>query len=129
MVTELKRTFSKEEVQDPRWGLEGWSRQQVLHKSKIMMRCWSHTWQKKTTKKKQISETSHPQPAQSFSTPHYTENPGELPCHQTLAPNLLGKPRPTGEQISGMWYSHSHPWNKPAEPPRQTDPCPTKINK
>jgi hypothetical protein len=24
------------------------------------------------------------------------------------------KKKKTGEQISGMWYSHSHPWDKPA---------------
>jgi hypothetical protein len=46
--------------------------------------------------------------------------------------NLHGRHRPTDEQISGMWYSHSHPWDKPADPPGQTDPHPTKnwiINK
>jgi hypothetical protein len=30
--------------------------------------------------------------------------------------------RPTSEQISKMWYSHSYPWDKPEEPPGQTDP-------
>jgi hypothetical protein len=28
-----------------------------------------------------------------------------------------------------MWYSHSHPWYKPAYPPEQTDPCPAKKKK
>jgi hypothetical protein len=36
---------------DPRWRLEGGSRHGEICKSKIL-RCWSHTWQKKTTKKK-----------------------------------------------------------------------------
>jgi hypothetical protein len=68
----------------------------------------------KITKKKQNSNTPNPQPAHSFSMPHYKEKPGGLLHCQTLAPNLLGKCRPTGEQISGMWYPHSHPWDKPA---------------
>jgi hypothetical protein len=29
--------------------------------------------------------------------------------------NLLGKCRPTGKQISGTQYSHSHPWHKLAQ--------------
>jgi hypothetical protein len=98
--------------EDPRWRLEGGSRERELHKSKILLRHWSHTWKKKTTKKKQNSNTLNSQPIQSFSTPHYTEKPGRLPCHQTPAPNLLGRCRPTGEQISSTWYSHSHPWDK-----------------
>jgi hypothetical protein len=97
-----------------RWWLEGGSRQRELHKSKILMRRWSHTWQKKTTKNKQNSDTLSPQPTQSFSTPRYTEKPGGLPCHQMPTPNLLGRRRLTGEQISGTWYSYSHLWNKPA---------------
>jgi hypothetical protein len=28
------------------------------------------------------------------------EKPGRLPCHQTSIPNLLGRGRPPGEQIS-----------------------------
>jgi hypothetical protein len=39
-----------------------------------------------------------------------------------LASNLFGRHRPAGEQISGMWYSHNYPWDKPAYPPGQTDP-------
>jgi hypothetical protein len=31
-----------------------------------------------------------------------------------LAANLLGRHRPPGEQISGTWYHHSHPWDKAA---------------
>jgi hypothetical protein len=38
-------------AEDPRWQLEGRSRQCELCKSKILLRCWSHTWQKKNTKK------------------------------------------------------------------------------
>jgi hypothetical protein len=40
--------------------------------------------------------------------PHYNKKPGGLPHHQMLAPNLLGRHRPTGEQISSTWYSYSH---------------------
>jgi hypothetical protein len=87
-------------------------RQCEICKSKILMRHWSHTWQEKNTKKKQNSETPNPQSVQSFSMPCYTEKPGGLPCHQMLAPNQLGRCRPTGEQISGMQYSHSHSWDK-----------------
>jgi hypothetical protein len=52
--------------QDPRWRLEGRSRQCELHKSKILLRCWSHTWQKKTTKKNQNSDTLNPKPIQKL---------------------------------------------------------------
>jgi hypothetical protein len=55
-----------------------------------------------------------PQPTHNFPMPQYTEKPGDLPHRQTPATNLLGRRRPTGEQISGMQYSHSHPWDKPA---------------
>jgi hypothetical protein len=67
----------------------------------------------KTTKKKQNYDIPNLQPIQSFSMAHYTEKGGLL-HHQMPAPNLLGKHRPTGEQISGMLYSHSYPWDKPA---------------
>jgi hypothetical protein len=50
----------------------------------------------------------------SFSMPHYTEKTGGLPHHQMLAPNLLGKCRLTGEQISNMQYIQSYPWDKSA---------------
>jgi hypothetical protein len=70
----------------------GESRQCELRKSKILLRHWSYTWQKKTTKKKQNSD---PQPIQSFSMPRYTEKTGRLLHSQMLAPNLLGTQRPT----------------------------------
>jgi hypothetical protein len=59
---------------------------------------------------------------QSFSMPHYTEKQGGILCRQTPTPNLLGRCKPIGEQISSMRYSYSHPWDKPAEHPGQTDP-------
>jgi hypothetical protein len=46
-----------------------------------------------------------------------------------MAPNLLGRHGPTGEQISSTQYSHSHLWDKPALPSGQTDLYPTKKNK
>jgi hypothetical protein len=49
----------------------------------------------------------NPQHTQSFSTPHYTEKPGGLLCHQMLVPNLAGRCRPTCEKISSTRYSHS----------------------
>jgi hypothetical protein len=86
---------------DPRWWLEGRSRQHELCKSKILLRHWSHTWQKKTTKKNQNSNTLNPQPVKSFSTPCYSEKTGGLPHHQTPAPNLLGR-HPADQQVSNQ---------------------------
>jgi hypothetical protein len=60
--------------------------------------------------------------------PHYTEKTGGLLCHQTLAPNLLERCIPTGEQVNGVQYSHSYPWDKPTEPAGETDPCTSKRN-
>jgi hypothetical protein len=68
-------------------------------------------------KKKQNLDSQKPQPLKGFSTPHYTEKTGGLPhCQTPPTPNLLERPRPrpTGEQINGRWYSHFHPWEKPA---------------
>jgi hypothetical protein len=96
---------------DPRWRLEGGSRQHELCKSKIFLKCWSHTWQKK----KQEAKLWNPdQPVKSCSMPHYTEKTGGLTCCQTPAPKVLWRYRPTDEQISSMQYSHSYPWDKPA---------------
>jgi hypothetical protein len=117
--------ISLKNCEHTRWRLEGRSKQHELHKSKILLRCWSHTWQKKTTKNKQKSNTPNPQPAKSFSTPCYTEKQG-LPHCQTLAPNLPERCRPTGEQISSTHYSHSHLWDKPAWSPGQIDSRPAK---
>jgi hypothetical protein len=39
---------------------------------------------------------------------------GSKPASETFS-------RPTGEKISIKKYSHSHPWDKPAKPPEQTD--------
>jgi hypothetical protein len=57
---------------------------------------------KKNTKKNKNSTILNLQPIQSFSTPHYTEKIGGLWLHKMPAPNLLGRCRPTGEQISNM---------------------------
>jgi hypothetical protein len=77
---------------DPRWLLEGGSRELEVCKSKILLRHWSHIWQNKITKKKQNSDTLNIQTIKNFSTPHYTEKTGGLPHHQMPAPNLLGDP-------------------------------------
>jgi hypothetical protein len=82
--------------------------------------------EKKNTKKKQNFNTLNPQPTQSFSMPYYTEKPGVILHRQVPVPNLLGRCRPTGEQISCTGYSHSHPWDKPAQTPGQIDPCHAK---
>jgi hypothetical protein len=58
--------------------------------------------------------------------PHCIEKTGGLLHCQTLTPKLLWRHRPTGEKISGTQHSHSHPWDKPAKPPGQTDFHPTK---
>jgi hypothetical protein len=66
----------------------------------------------KNTKKKKNPDIPNPQSIQRLSTPHHTEKPGGLLHCQMPASNLLGRHRPTGEQISSTWYSHSHPWDK-----------------
>jgi hypothetical protein len=66
-------TKNQYEEEDPRWWLEGGSRQHELCESNILLRHWSHTWQEKTTKKKQNSDTSSSQPIQSFATLSYTK--------------------------------------------------------
>jgi hypothetical protein len=52
-------------------------------------------------KEKEVTKLQNPElPAtKSFSMPPYTEKTGGLQHHKTLAPNLLGRRRPTGEQI------------------------------
>jgi hypothetical protein len=89
-----KSTYIKNTEDDPRWQLEGGRRQCELCKSKILLRCWSYTWQKKASKK-QNSNTLNPQPVQSFFTPPHTEKTGGLLHLQTPAPKLLGRRRPT----------------------------------
>jgi hypothetical protein len=60
----------------------------------------------KNNKRKKNKQREHEgseevrQPAQSFPTPCYPEKPAGLPHCQMPAPNLLGRHRPTGEQIS-----------------------------
>jgi hypothetical protein len=39
---------------------------------------------------------------------------GMAAAPQMPAPNLLWRHKTTGEKISGTWYSHSYPWDKPA---------------
>jgi hypothetical protein len=93
------QTVENTDRENPRWQLEGGSRQHEFCKSKILLKHWSHTWQKKNTKNKQNSDTSNPQPVQSFSMPCYTEKTGWFPSHQTPAPNLLGR-HPADQQVS-----------------------------
>jgi hypothetical protein len=83
----------------------------------------------KSHQEEQNSNTPNPQPIQSFSMPHYTEKTGGLLHCQTPAPNLLGRCRPTGEQISSMWYSHSYPWDKSTQLPGQNDTHSAKKKK
>jgi hypothetical protein len=64
-----------------------------------LLKYWSHTWQKKSTKKNQNFDTLNPQLVQSFSMPRYTEKTGGLPCHQMPAANLLGR-HPADQQDS-----------------------------
>jgi hypothetical protein len=54
---------------------------------------------KNNNKKKQNSETLNPQPIKSFSMPRYTENM-RAPAPPDTGSKLLGRRRPTGEQIS-----------------------------
>jgi hypothetical protein len=62
----------------------------------------------KTTKKKQNSNTPNPQPGPNFCTPRYTEKPGRLLCHQTLAPNLPRRCKPTGETTTELMLKYQH---------------------
>jgi hypothetical protein len=56
--------------EDPRWQLDGTSRQHEPHESKILLRCWGHTWQKKKKKTRRIkTDTTNPQPVQN--SPHH----------------------------------------------------------
>jgi hypothetical protein len=48
-------------IRNPRWQLERGSKQREHCKPKIVLRSWSHTWQKKTAQKKQNSDTLNPQ--------------------------------------------------------------------
>jgi hypothetical protein len=50
---------------------------------------------KKPIKNKQNSNNMNSQPIQNFSMPRCTEKTGGFPCCQMLAPNLLGRCRPT----------------------------------
>jgi hypothetical protein len=82
------------------------------------------------SRKKQEEEAKlwhHKPPAYTklLLTMVHWENGGLWHC-QTLAPNLLGRCRTTGEWISGMQYSHNYPWDKPAQPPGWIDPAPPK---
>jgi hypothetical protein len=62
---------------DPRWQLECRSRQCELCKSKILLRSWSHTWQKK--KHQEESTLWHPEQACTrLLHAAYTEKPGGL---------------------------------------------------
>jgi hypothetical protein len=58
--------------------------------------------------------------------PQYIEKTRGFPLHQMPARNQLGRCRPTDEQISGRQYLQSYHWDKPAQPPGQTDHCPAK---
>jgi hypothetical protein len=40
--------------EDPRWQLEGGSRQHEIHTSKILLRRWNHTWQKIPARRSKI---------------------------------------------------------------------------
>jgi hypothetical protein len=78
---------------------------------------------KKNTKKKQKS---------NIPSPHKAS-----PCHITLrnqesqmpAPNLLQRCRPTGEQISCMWYSTATPGINQHSPLDRQTPAPSKKKK
>jgi hypothetical protein len=85
-------------VEDPRWQLECRSRQHELHKSKILLRPWSPTWKKKTTKRNQGFDTLNTSPYKA-SLCHITQKSGGLPCCQMLAPNLLAR-HPADQEVS-----------------------------
>jgi hypothetical protein len=127
---------------NPIWQIEGGSRQLELCKSKILLRCWSHTWQKKTTEKKQNSDTLNPQPTQSFSTPRYPEEPGGIlmPCypeepggilhHQAQAPNLLGNTvQQMSKQVACSILTATPGINQHSPLDRSTLHPPKKLNK
>jgi hypothetical protein len=57
------------------------------------------------------------------------EKPGGLLCHQMPTPNLLGRHKTPGEQISGTQYSHRQPWDKSASPLDRLTPTQGKKEK
>jgi hypothetical protein len=92
----------------------------------MLLRCWSHTWQNKSTKKNQNVDTLNLQPIQSFSTPHYTEKTGGFLLLQTTAPNLLGRCRPTGEQQASCGIPPTTPGINQHSPLNRLTPHTTK---
>jgi hypothetical protein len=114
---------------DSRCWKEGESRKHEVHKAKILLRHWSHTWHEKQQRR---SKTPTPQ----ISSP---QKPS--PCHITLrnqegshgtrcwlAPNVPERCRPIGEQISGTGYPQSHPWDKASISPWRVWPPPWETN-
>jgi hypothetical protein len=69
-------------------------------------------WTGKTTIRGKTLTSPHSQTTHSSPTSWNAEKQGGLPCHQAPAPYLLH--RPTGEQVSSMWFFYSHPWEKSA---------------
>jgi hypothetical protein len=81
-----------------------------------------HLTEIKHQEKSNLWHLEPPSPLKT-SQHHITMREQEGCClRQTPTPNLLGRCKPIGEQISSMRYSYSHPWDKPAEHPGQTDP-------
>jgi hypothetical protein len=98
-------------AEDTRWWLEGRSRQ---HDSVNQKFCWD-SGATLGRKNHQQSKLQHPEPPTHTKILHsvlHWEN-RRAPALPD-SPNLLGRCRPTGEQISGTWYSHSYSWEKSA---------------
>jgi hypothetical protein len=86
---------------DPRRRLEGGSRQHEFCKSKIFLRCWRHTWQKKNHQEPKLW---HPnlQPIQSFSMPGYNWENRRAPMPQDAGS------KPAWEMQANRWTNKQH---------------------
>jgi hypothetical protein len=106
---------------DPRWQLG--CRQHELHDSKILLRCWSHTWRKWSTKENQnfytlacknfsmaccterTDELLPLPPAPNLHMRHLADQTSEPQASCSISPATTGinQPRPLGYQIRQQW--------------------------
>jgi hypothetical protein len=83
-------------IDDPRWWLECRSRPRELCKSKILLRCWSHTWREK--KNQEESGFWHPEPPSPYKA---------SPCHVT--PRKQKGSHTTRLQLQTSWETSRRP--------------------
>jgi hypothetical protein len=86
-------------VEEQRWRLQGGSRQSELHKSKTLLRCWSHTWQKKKKKHQEEAKLWHPK------SPSLTKL-----LHTTLHWENRRAPMPADACSKPAWETQTNSW-------------------